>query len=232
MDNAGKDNTRRPGPNDTSVAVDQAFADQRFQSDPARQSDTSETLGDRALDESLHADSNEQGSMHEKVKSADTETDSEQKDIPRQLRIEPAELEFMKGVAQFVGTSPRRVKRFVNIYRLLKASVPTHELASFFVVGSDSEEYQAAIVLLAVLTGSPILAPRVLHEIAIADAYGTVEGFKVRFMENEEKSDDADHNRVAAILEYYQRKKGSQVTLTDLKRWAPIVARYSFRAHA
>jgi hypothetical protein len=154
----------------------------------------------------------------------------EKETILKRLSIEPAELDFMKGLAQFVGTSPRRIKRFVNIYRLLKASVPTDELASFFVSGSHSEEYQVALVLLAILTGSPELAPTVLRQIREADGNATVEEFRMTLKQNEAASGNGDNTRVMAILEYYQQKKGTQVTLRDLKRWVPLAARYSFRS--
>jgi hypothetical protein len=56
---------------------------------------------------------------------ADAERAGEPTDtVPRRLRIQEVELQFIKGLAAFVGSSPRRIKRFVNIYRLLKASVP------------------------------------------------------------------------------------------------------------
>jgi hypothetical protein len=147
----------------------------------------------------------------------------------KQLTIEPLEVEFMQGVAEFIGTSPRRIKRFVNIYRLLKASVPPDELSTFFISSSHSKEFQAVIVLLAILTGSPNVAPGVLHNIARSDSRASVEEFKTNLGKDDATLAHGDYSRVSAILNYYQSKKGVQVTLADLKRWAPKVARYSFR---
>lgn len=40
---------------------------------------------------------------------------------PEDLKINKFELEFIKGLSHLIGTSPRTVKRFINLYRLIKA---------------------------------------------------------------------------------------------------------------
>lgn len=78
------------------------------------------------------------------------------------LRFTERELTDIESLAPLFGT-PRSVKRFVNCYRLLKASVGPAWLERF--QGSAGErpgEYRAALVVLAALTGTPDLAPRLL----------------------------------------------------------------------
>jgi len=152
--------------------------------------------------------------------------------LPRRLRIEDVELQFIKGLAAFVGSSPRRIKRFVNIYRLLKASVPPKESASFLLSGSQSGEYQGVIVLLAMVTGSPSLAPKVLRDLENAKGETSVEDFKANLQKEMGAAVGREYAGIVGLLEYYQANKNPQVTLRLLKRWAPRVARFSFRPYA
>jgi hypothetical protein len=103
---------------------------------------------------------------------------------PSHLRIEKQERDFMKRLYNFIP-SPRAGKRFVNIYRLLRASVEDKERASF--VGNTYRgDYQAALLLLAILTGFPNEATelfRVLVEEKPQSSWWTfIESFKARMV--------------------------------------------------
>lgn len=52
-------------------------------------------------------------------------------------------------------TSPRTVKRFINTYRLLRASVRAEDVHAFEGSESDPGEYQIALLLLAIVSSSP-----------------------------------------------------------------------------
>jgi hypothetical protein len=79
---------------------------------------------------------------------------------PEHLRIEERERVFMKTLYELIP-SPRAGKRFINIYRLLRASVEDKERDGF--VGNDGGgEYQCALMLLAILTGYPAEATEIL----------------------------------------------------------------------
>ena len=54
----------------------------------------------------------------------------------------------MLGLAGAVGKSPRRLKRFVNTDRLLKASLDGLQRETFVVLGGRQGEYLAAMALL------------------------------------------------------------------------------------
>ncbi len=57
--------------------------------------------------------------------------------------------------------TPRTVKRFVNIYRLIRARIAPHDLGQFL----DNHQYRAALVLLAVVTAYPNLSGRFLNRL-------------------------------------------------------------------
>jgi hypothetical protein len=82
---------------------------------------------------------------------------------PAHLQIEGWEREFMKTLHELIP-SPRAGKRFINIYRLLRASVKDAGRKRF--IGSASGgEYQAVQILLAILTGYPAEATEILQNL-------------------------------------------------------------------
>jgi hypothetical protein len=79
-------------------------------------------------------------------------------------------------VATLVST-PRAVKRLVNVYRMLRVSVPPGGAGAFDPRGG--REFEVVVVLLAILVGRPALAPGVFASIMSAgddaDAWSIVE---------------------------------------------------------
>jgi hypothetical protein len=57
--------------------------------------------------------------------------------------------------------APRTVKRFVNVYRLIRARVSPQDLDSFI----KGQEYRVALVMLAVVTAYPNLTARFLNRL-------------------------------------------------------------------
>ena len=74
------------------------------------------------------------------------------------LRISAEEAAFVEDITELLSDRPRALKRLVNIYRLLKASLPDIERASF-VDASPSSAYRVCLIQLALFTGHPRLAP-------------------------------------------------------------------------
>jgi hypothetical protein len=52
---------------------------------------------------------------------------------PDALTFHPAELDFINALTPLLGRSPRALKRFINIYRVIKASVSSAHYAAFLV---------------------------------------------------------------------------------------------------
>lgn len=68
------------------------------------------------------------------------------------LAISKAEAQFAHTLSRFLPT-PRGAKRFANIYRLLKASLPRNQLAGFEGSETVPGEFQLPMLLLALLVG-------------------------------------------------------------------------------
>jgi hypothetical protein len=74
---------------------------------------------------------------------------------PPALKLSKPEKTFMKALGDLIPT-PRATKRFVNIYKLICATLTDEEKLRKF-KGKDGEggDYQAVLLLLAILTGYP-----------------------------------------------------------------------------
>jgi hypothetical protein len=75
--------------------------------------------------------------------------------------ITPAELKFAQSLGPLVS-SPRAAKRLMNTYRLIRSTQRLGSGSRF--LGGDGQpgSYQAALVLLAIASGYPMMADRVL----------------------------------------------------------------------
>jgi hypothetical protein len=78
---------------------------------------------------------------------------------PESLEIYAVEVAFAHRLAPLLGRSPRALKRFFNVYRLLKASLPESEQPAFLDDRSDTAEFRAVMFLLALISGKPSLWP-------------------------------------------------------------------------
>jgi hypothetical protein len=84
---------------------------------------------------------------------------------PGGLLLRPAESDFMARLAPLVGT-PRAGKKLANLYRLVRIRLPERELRGFIA----GEDYRRVQILLAILVGSPAVAPAVFASIRAAGA--------------------------------------------------------------
>jgi len=75
---------------------------------------------------------------------------------PKGLDIESMELRFMDDLRSLLGQTPRSVKRFVNIYRLIK--VVSLDRIATFVTSAPDADFKLVLFLLAVLTGLPAVS--------------------------------------------------------------------------
>lgn len=74
---------------------------------------------------------------------------------PQGLKIQRIELEAMEQLASILGRTPRAIKRFVNIYRLIKASIEEESEQTRFL---ESGDFRCVLLLLALDTGMPEIA--------------------------------------------------------------------------
>ncbi len=128
--------------------------------------------------------------------------------------------------------TPRAAKRLVNLYRLVRISIPDSSLAAFTgsLAASGSETdgpYQVVQVLLVVLVGKPAAAERIFRQLMdaptdsdiltvlakVADA-GLVEG--------------PFCSRLSTELTRIAERTPLTIAINEYQRWCPRLARYSF----
>lgn len=158
--------------------------------------------------------------------SAARPPDDEQRRNAQSLVIEPEERLFLLQLAGAVGKSPRRLKRFVNTYRILKASLDNLQRESFVLKKGSDGEYRAAMALLAMITGAPRGSLEMLDFLS-----NCADDASLSDLENQIKKtiDPAEAKYVQAALRVYQGAVPN-ANVSVLRNWAPQVSRFSFRS--
>lgn len=138
------------------------------------------------------------------------------------LRITEAELIFMDKVAPLMPRTPRSVKRFVNIYRLYKATLSPLALARFLGTPAKPGNFKSVQVLLALVTGTPRLAQRVFEELQGTKGASTR---RLSDLGNIGKDEETWQTTLEALREFAHGE--NDLRLDALLEVAPLVARYS-----
>ncbi|MDB4950915.1 MAG: hypothetical protein JWM27_3564 [Gemmatimonadetes bacterium] len=160
---------------------------------------------------------------------------------PRSLEVDPWELDYLQRLAPLIA-SPRAAKRFVNVYRFLRAALQGEELDRFRGTAGQPGEHQAAALLLAMLTGfhaeSTLLFRRLLREGDAAHggwwdfADGALRELAALESAGEGARDQPTArrwSRLAAALEAVRPSTTAGDDLQPFLDWAPRVARFSFQ---
>ena len=114
----------------------------------------------------------------------------------------------------------------VNIYRLVRISIPDADLAAF--AGHEKGgPYQAVQLLLAILTGSPAAAGDVFR--ALLEAPPADDVLTVLKAARATTAAPGVLGRVENELAALQAEAGLSLTAADCQPWCPVVARFSFR---
>ncbi|HEX8179488.1 MAG TPA: P-loop NTPase fold protein [Pyrinomonadaceae bacterium] len=153
---------------------------------------------------------------------------------PQHLNITKPEQDFMKKLFDFIP-SPRAVKRFVNVYRLMRASVPDEERANFI---DDEGGYRVVLLLLAILTGYPAEATYILRAL-LAEPHPETWWQFIDAFEQKAKdlsaADAAELERWRQLLHKLRQPEvreafPAEQTCSAFVAWADDVARYSFQS--
>jgi hypothetical protein len=143
------------------------------------------------------------------------------------IDIGTQELDYMRALAAYVGPSPRRVKRLVNAYRLLKARMSDAQLNTFITDrntdGGDTRSgpYQLVIGLLVIGTGAPVTGAQILKDLAERDPRDTFELVIDVYRERAQ----ADWTLAARVLETLMRTQKAR-DIAELRGWARRVGRF------
>ena len=139
-------------------------------------------------------------------------------------------------LSPLLGRSPRAIKRFVNVYRLVKAGLAPPELRVFMRPDERGlATFQAALFLLAVDTGLPNMARPLfdllcslqhqrLPQVTNAAAWLLA---KLEPMVDDSKLDE--WTNLKSWLDARHEQFGSPTILRWLIEQAPLIARYSFQ---
>jgi hypothetical protein len=170
---------------------------------------------------------------------------------PASLKIKKEELAFIKAVQSLLGCSPRSVKRFVNLYWLVKSIAMSR--SAHFVKEKAYADYKLVCFLLVILTGLPALSSHFFAALrrnppleAKDDPKTAATGNLKQLLETlkRELQDPATARvnpvssntealeelaRLESWVQQYEKGQWNQLETSQLADWAPQIARYSFR---
>jgi len=148
------------------------------------------------------------------------------------LEIRDFELSTIDALAPLLGRSPRALKRFVNLYRLIKAGLTPAEHNAFIrhsqdVVGG----FQAVLFLLAIDTGLPRVSRLVFDTLLAMKGAGDL-GIKqlVEKVNMPQSANTADWNTLRDWIGALNGPENFDRGMAVIAEWIPRVARYSFQA--
>jgi hypothetical protein len=114
----------------------------------------------------------------------------------------------------------------VNLYRLVRISIPEAELTEFAGSGGGAP-YQVVQVLLAILVGSPAAAVRVFREITDAPADGDIRTVLAK-LGAEGGAENRVYAAISAVVERLAQNTALVTETSAYQQWCPRLARYSF----
>jgi len=167
-------------------------------------------------------------------REAATPTVTQQELVPKELSLYPQEQTVISELYACVGDSPRRVRRFFDVYRLMRSGMEEGDVQVVIV----ERHYEIILGLFAMLSGAPQFAPRVIAQLYDDAAKHSTDA--VRFNQLnlvawfDERfpitgSEPERHTVLCTILYLDQRNFLRDQLAGILQRWIPEVARYSFR---
>lgn len=134
--------------------------------------------------------------------------------------LETEEIRFMQRLAPIVNRSPRSTKRFVNIYRIIRASQTVAVQSKNHPEDARPEKYQAIQFLIAILIGQPEQSSAFYSLLSQGQPETKLAGFL------------EEHQELSNIQQAYKAINEAEtltLTLRDLQTYQDMVARYSFR---
>lgn len=137
------------------------------------------------------------------------------------LSFKAEELNFIKKLSVIFGQTPRSIKRFVNVYMIIKSH------RSLVIKNSDNyKEYYPVIVLLAIVVGCSEKVAQFIKKVAEAGDYQTFDNF-IGMTANDPNAADLKE----MLLKYKDLfdPEVSKISMADFKANAELVSRFSFR---
>lgn len=140
----------------------------------------------------------------------------------RKLKLEAPEQVFIEALAPFVGGSPRRALRFLNVYRVVKASLGSEDLDALQRGG-----YRALMTQLAIATGAPRLLGGWLDLLTAAGSAASLADVRKSLDGEYWYLISPDAARLSGALSAYAAVSQS-AGVAELCNYSAIARRYSF----
>jgi hypothetical protein len=148
------------------------------------------------------------------------------------LEIRDFEISAIDGLSSLLARSPRALKRFVNLYRLIKAGLTPAEHDDFVRESQDAlGGFQAVLFLLAIDTGLPRVSRLVFDALLEMKETGDL-GVKqlLERVDQHPSANTADWNTLKDWIGALEGPGKFDRGMAVIAKWAPQVARYSFQA--
>jgi hypothetical protein len=161
------------------------------------------------------------------------------------LTLTPHEVRYLADMSPLLST-PRAVKKLLNLYQLVRAGVPEDDLDGVF-LERNTGEYREVAILLAMLVGVPSHAAILLDEILNGPASQARDlSHIVAALRTEHKKSHVDVNtrqvrqcpaclnwhRIEAGLTAITGTSGVPSSVAAYRRWAREISRYSFHTES
>jgi WD40 repeat protein len=154
---------------------------------------------------------------------------------PAGLGLTRPEIRFIQAMAPMI-TTPRVGTRLVNIYRMIRSTQATGGNSRFLDRSTGIGDYQAILILLAIVSGFPDLAAPTVEALLQASPDLSWPAFVDELLAREPARGDQggahreDWVRMGKGLAAVRAKARVPDGLTAYREWAPQVARFSFAA--
>jgi hypothetical protein len=164
----------------------------------------------------------------------------------RRMEIGEAEKTFMSDLAPLLHRSPRALKRFVNVYRLIKVSLRPGEQEEYQDASMAPPRHEIVLFLLAVTVGMPVVSQAFFDAIARAtddvpdeepppgDLAALLLGMQQATSparKHAEIAYQADLLRLARWRDERAKTSPFNPTLAELGKWSRRVTRFSYRVN-
>ncbi|MDD9936280.1 MAG: EVE domain-containing protein [Myxococcales bacterium] len=152
--------------------------------------------------------------------------------VPHSLELTEVEHECINALHECLGRSPRRVKRFVDVYRLMRAGMPEGDVER---VAHQDGAASRILALFALITGSAGISPLLLERFygalrADVFADSTFSAWLEGGFLDGQSYDPEEVLSARLVFEYLDGLAGPRgVSVDYLLEWMPQVIRYSYR---
>ena len=153
---------------------------------------------------------------------------------PKSLLMTKHERDLLARLAPFAGDSPRTIKRFVNVYRLLRTALDDDDLHVLVGKKGESRIYRAIIAQLAIVTGAPTLADAYFDALGSKNkADKTTPTTLINALEKMARTAaPREWKAIEGSLGVLKELDNSKEMLAEMRDRANVVKRYSFSARS